>query len=49
MKQFLSDYKAKVLVDIHLFLDYWYVWVGILVILIGLYWIFTRLKGKTDG
>ena len=36
MHQLLSDLKTKVLADITLFLDYWYLWIGIVAILIGL-------------
>ena len=36
MHKLLSDLKTKVLADIHLFLDYWYLWIGIVAILIGL-------------
>lgn len=42
--EFLSDLNAKILADMKLFLDYWYVWVGGIGIFIGLLWLYTKLS-----
>jgi len=47
MKAFLADLKNKILTDIHLFFDYWYIWVGVLVVMAGLC-VFLRLTERDD-
>ena len=48
MKAILTDLKAKILTDIYLFFDYWFIWLGILVVMTGLC-VFLRLTERDDG
>lgn len=36
MNQFFNAIKTKMLTDLYLYLDYWYVWCGIIVVLVGI-------------
>ena len=46
--EFLSDLNAKILADMKLFLDYWFLWLAAISIFIGLLWVYTRKKERHD-
>ena len=46
--EFLSDLNVKILADMKLFLDYWYIWVGGFGIITGLFWLYTKFKERDD-
>ena len=47
--EFLSALNAKILADMKLFLDYWYVWVVGIGIFTGLLWLYIKLKERLQG
>ena len=48
MIQFLSDLKTKIATDVRFFLDYWLIWIGIGVVVIGL-WLYLKYREDDDG
>lgn len=49
MASFLSDLNAKILADMKLFVDYWYVWIGGIGIFTGIFYLYIRFKERDDG
>ena len=48
IESFLTDLNAKILADMKLFLDYWYIWIGGIGIISGCFYLYTKFKKSDD-